>query len=393
MKYVEDMIVYIWKLTVKLKEINVETLEKELEEVRMTIKTDGYSMSVGEITNMYQAGELIIAPDYQRLFRWDDGQKSRLIESILIGIPLPSIFVAQDEEGRWEVVDGLQRISTLLQFQGVLKKPESDELYEPLTLVKTKYLPSLEGAVWSENDSSNGTKPLTMAQRLDIKRAKLDIKIIQRGSDTKTKFDLFQRLNSYGSVLSNQEIRNAALAGISGEFVAWLSNIAKDENFVALTSLSDSQLDSKYDEDLVLRFLMLSTLNDEKLQKFSNLQESLDDFSTEIASNFPNNKESLDRLFRETFEILNENEPNVFRKWDAKKDKFIGGFLISAFEAFAAGLGYCIVNSIEYNTNFNSLVKEFWNAPEEQTRSTGKSSETRIRKTLPSGRNLVANNE
>lgn len=362
-------------------------LEKELEEVRRTIKTDGYSMSVGEITNMYHDGELIIAPNYQRLFRWDDEQKSRLVESILVGIPLPSIFVAQDDQGRWEVVDGLQRISTLLQFQGVLRD------YEPLTLVGTKYLPSLEGTVWSESVSSNKTKALTMAQRLDIKRAKLDIKIIQRGSDTKTKFDLFQRLNSYGSVLSNQEIRNAALAGISGEFVGWLSNIAKDENFVALTNLSDSQLDSKYDEDLVLRFLMLSTIDNSNLQKFSNLQENLDDFSTEIASNFPHNKESLENLFRNTFKILNDCEPNIFRKWDSDKNKFIGGFLISAFEIFAAGLGYCIANSVEYNTNFNSLSREFWSAPKEQTQSTGKASESRIRKTVLFGRNLVANNE
>ena len=114
------------------------SLEKELEEVRRTIKTDGYSMSVGEITNMYHDGELIISPDYQRLFRWDDGQKSRLIESILIGIPLPSIFVAQDDLGRWEVVDGLQRISTLLQLQGVLKSPEGSEGYEPLSACEDK---------------------------------------------------------------------------------------------------------------------------------------------------------------------------------------------------------------------------------------------------------------
>ena len=366
------------------------SLEKELEEVRRTIKTDGYSMSVGEITNMYHDGELIISPDYQRLFRWDDGQKSRLIESILIGIPLPSIFVAQDDLGRWEVVDGFQRISTLLQLQGVLKSPEGSEGYEPLTLVKTKYLPSLEGMVWDEDVSSNSKNALTVAQRLDIKRAKLDVKIIQRGSDTKTKFDLFQRLNSYGSILSNQEIRNAALAGISAKFVNWLSDIAKDKNFVELIGLSDSQLESKYDEELVLRFFMLSTLDNEGLQKFSNLQESLDEFSTEVASDFPNNKDYLDNLFRETFRILNENEPNVFRKWSSDKGKFIGGFLISAFEAFAAGLGYCIANSLDYNTNFNSLVQEFWSAPEALTRSTGKSSEGRIRKTVPTGRSLVA---
>ena len=104
------------------------------------------------MTNMYTEGELIVSPDYQRLFRWDLRQKSQLIESILIGIPLPSIFVAQDNQGRWEIVDGLQRISTLLEFQGVLKAEESSDEEEekndesPKTkfasvLGKTEYLP------------------------------------------------------------------------------------------------------------------------------------------------------------------------------------------------------------------------------------------------------------
>ena len=128
------------------------TLEDEIRDARLEISTDGYSISIGELTNMYTEGELIISPDYQRLFRWDLRQKSQLIESILIGIPLPSIFVAQDNQGRWEIVDGLQRISTLLEFQGVLKAEESsDEEDEkndesPKTkfasvLGKTEYLP------------------------------------------------------------------------------------------------------------------------------------------------------------------------------------------------------------------------------------------------------------
>src|SRR5690606_21799915 len=93
-------------------------LEGEIAKGRRDISSDGYSMSLGELTNLYKEGELIIRPAFQRLFRWDLEQKSKLVESILLGIPLPSIFVAQDENGRWEVVDGLQRISTILQLQG-----------------------------------------------------------------------------------------------------------------------------------------------------------------------------------------------------------------------------------------------------------------------------------
>ena len=89
-------------------------LDKEIEVATRLVKTDAYQMSVGEFVNMYKDGELIINPDFQRLFRWEIGQKSKLIESILLGIPLPSIFVFEKDDAKWELIDGLQRISTLL---------------------------------------------------------------------------------------------------------------------------------------------------------------------------------------------------------------------------------------------------------------------------------------
>ena len=69
-------------------------------------------MSFGEIMNLYEDGELVISPDFQRLYRWESYQKSKFIESILLGIPLPPIFVFQDDDNTWELVDGLQRLST-----------------------------------------------------------------------------------------------------------------------------------------------------------------------------------------------------------------------------------------------------------------------------------------
>lgn len=99
-------------------------LEQQITLRRREIFTEMLSMSVGELTTMYADGDLIIQPEFQRLFRWDETQKSSLVESILLGIPVPSIFVSTTTDGRWELIDGLQRVSTLLQLQDLLKSPE-----------------------------------------------------------------------------------------------------------------------------------------------------------------------------------------------------------------------------------------------------------------------------
>ena len=75
-------------------------LQNEIDRMRKQIKTDSYPMSIGELANLYRDGDLNINPIYQRLFRWDIAQQSALIESILLGIPVPPIYVYQDGEGK-----------------------------------------------------------------------------------------------------------------------------------------------------------------------------------------------------------------------------------------------------------------------------------------------------
>lgn len=152
-------------------------LQEEIDRGSREIHADGYPMSIGEIISLYENNEMDIHPEFQRFFRWTDLQKTKFIESILLGIPLPSIFVSQREDGVWDVIDGLQRLSTIFQFVGILKK-EGGELSEPFTLIGgTTYLPSLEGKMWN---TTNETNSFTTTQRLLLKRAKIDIKIIKR---------------------------------------------------------------------------------------------------------------------------------------------------------------------------------------------------------------------
>ena len=123
-------------------EVEAISLKQEIADRRAEIYSDGYPMSIGELINLYQDDELDIHPEFQRFFRWTDDQKSRLIESILLGISIPSIFVSQREDGVWDVIDGLQRLATIFQLVGILKN-DKDQLEEPLKLTGTTYLPSL----------------------------------------------------------------------------------------------------------------------------------------------------------------------------------------------------------------------------------------------------------
>ena len=99
-------------------------LNDEVIVARKSIFRDGYDISFGELVSLYEKGELIVQPEYQRLFRWNPTQKTRFIESVLLNIPIPPIFVFSDSKGRWELVDGLQRVSTTLEFMGRLRDAE-----------------------------------------------------------------------------------------------------------------------------------------------------------------------------------------------------------------------------------------------------------------------------
>lgn len=273
----------------------------------------------------------------------------------------------------------------MLQLQGLLDK----ESFPALELRSTKYLPSLNGLVW--DDKENPEKALTPAQRRDIKRAKIDLKIVQRESDPKTKFDLFQRLNSFGSKLSNQEIRNAQLFGVSPDFVEWLGTLATHESFVSLLQLPEGSMKKKYDEELVLRFLYLHEMSDDEIVGIRNFQDGLEEFSVDLALNFTHDyKQRAERVFRETFDRLFAADEKILGRWDGSKEDFKGGFLNSSFEALAISLGYLLHQEADIRTDLRECAIEFWNLPEMTARfATGKSTEARLSLMVPAGREII----
>lgn len=168
-------------------------LDNEIEKSKRLVRTDAYQMSIGEIVSMYKDGELIINPDFQRLFRWEQSQKSKLLESILLGIPLPPIFVFETQASKWELIDGLQRISTILEFMGLLKL--DGKLLNPSILEATKYLRSLRNSVWQESTEIDipvsDQNALSSSQQLAIRRSRLGVEILKRPSDDNTNMTCF----------------------------------------------------------------------------------------------------------------------------------------------------------------------------------------------------------
>jgi hypothetical protein len=359
---------------------------------RRDISTDAYPMSISELTNLYRDGELDVHPEFQRIYRWTLEQKSRLIESILLGIPLPSIFVAQSDDGTWDLIDGVQRISTILEFQGILVDDDS-ELVAPLKLSGTRYLPQLEGVVWESK--SGEAKSLTQAQRLDIRRAKVDLKIIKRESSTSAKYDLFQRLNSYGTLLTRQELRSCIIISTSRKFYYWLDELRRHPSFVDTVALAERLTQEQYDIELVLRFVLLRTLELENIRSIGNIGEFLDQKSIDLASS----EIDLDlegRRFRQTFDLLVKSGEDVFRKYNPAKDRFQGAFLNAAYEVIALGLGFHIDYYASDPESVDALdrAKEFWrDSSFGPGFSTGIRADTRMARTIPKGRELFRPSE
>ena len=318
------------------------SLLEQINKKRREIKTDGYPMSIGEWTSMYESNELDIHPEFQRFYRWTPAQKAGLIESILLGIPLPPIFVSQRHDGVWDVVDGLQRLSTIFQFMGLLKD-EAGKKVPPLVLEGTKYLPALRNMEW--NNEKDPKKSFPKELQLVIKRAKLAASIVLKESDESAKYDLFQRLNTGGSELSPQEVRNCLLVMINKGFFEWLKDLPKFEPFVATTALSDRPIEEAYDTELALRFVLLAQIPEEDIKSIGDVGAFLTERMSDVAQDKKFKRAPVKKLFEDTFTTLNEVlEDDAFKRYSAKKGRHEGGFLLSLFEVVALGVAYNIAN-------------------------------------------------
>ena len=325
------------------------------------IKTDNYPMSIGELANLYQEGDLKINPIYQRMFRWDITQQSALIESILLNIPIPPIYVYQNEKGTWNLIDGQQRLSSIFKFMGILKRDSEAEdeertiESEPLTC--TKFLPSLEGKYW---DNKSESISLTDAQRRYIKRSKILIIIIDKSSDEFAQYEMFQRLNTGGSHLSPQEIRNCILVMKNEEIYKKFRELSKYQNFINAVPISEKDSDEQGYLELVVKYFVL------RYSKFEvSDSENYNNFLTDEILKLINEQnidfEKEEELFRKTFDLLYAvMDENSFKKYDTEKNKSCGAVLVGAYEAIIPGLTENIEHFAANQNNLENVIKHIY---------------------------------
>ncbi len=280
-------------------------ISKEIQKYRQEIKSERMDMSFGEIINMYRDKEIIISPEYQRAFRWDQQRQSDFIESILLGIPFPSIFVATNPDGKWELIDGLQRVSTVLSFFNELKDENGNSYPKNgLKLVEGSMLKGLK-------DITIETLPLEY--KLQIKRTPCRVEIILKESEFKMRYELFKRLNTGGEGLSRQEIRNCIFRGLDSRYSEFVSDLSQNDIFRDIVNISVASEEKMYYEELVLRYLTLKNKGTRYSQ--ANIQDYMDEYLESQCKEFDDEKIQADKvLFSKIMELLESlKDENIFK--------------------------------------------------------------------------------
>lgn len=200
------------------------------------IDVDISTVNLGSLIEQLENDEIDLQPDFQRAADvWDNVKKSRLIESILLGLPLPSFYFSEDPVSqKLSIIDGLQRICAIRDF--VLKEDE------PLKLEGLQFLKNFEGLTFSQ---------LARPEVKRIKSLKITMNTLRKGTPLDVKYIIFQRVNTAGEPLTPQEMRHALNQGPAAIFIKELANM---ESFKKATNFSVKSKRMQ-DRDFVNRFV------------------------------------------------------------------------------------------------------------------------------------------
>jgi len=229
--------------------------------IRITTK----NFTLREICSQIAAGEIDLAPDFQRAFVWKDLQRTRLVESILLGIPLPAFYFSQDADGAYQVVDGVQRLSTISLFMDDRHALDERDL-EYLKIGGQKY------------------STLDTGLRRRFAGTQIVVHVIEPQTPDELKYDIFSRVNTLGSPLSAQEIRHAMSKPRARGFLQRLADLpsfelATDKFFGSGQTRDNHRM---MDRELALRFCAFQVTPLEEYRQFEKLDSFLLDFMKRV---------------------------------------------------------------------------------------------------------------
>jgi len=204
-----------------------------------------YDRMVSDVVDEILNNNIILDPDYQRNYVWTNKKASLLIESILLNIPIPVIYASEDTNGKWIIVDGLQRLFSLKRFF-------SDEF----KLYGLETLSMFNGKKFSNLDVAVQTK---------IRRGELRFIVLQNDSDPNIQFDIFMRLNTGAVALNQQELRNCLYRGTLNDMVKEF--VLNNECAKVMIRKNPTRM---FGNELVLRYLAISNSFDKKTQEIKN---------------------------------------------------------------------------------------------------------------------------
>lgn len=241
------------------------------------VNTEDRKTSISELYSNILEGDIILNPDFQRNYVYDVRRASRIIESILLEIPLPAIFANEEKDGTMEVIDGVQRLTSVVKF------------------IKNEY--KLEGLIILSELNGKCFKDLGKDIQRTFKQKSLRVIKFKKGCSEEVKYEIFMRLNQGAIKLSNQELRNCMYRGY---FNNKLKEIASSRLFNEIVHITDSKANRMAKEEIALRGI--SALNYEKAIK----KPALNPVMNNLMNIYRNNNEIVDVMVRELYETYNK---------------------------------------------------------------------------------------
>lgn len=313
-----------------LSEQKLELIEKQILEEKKTVDFDTREFTIEFLVQKYLDNieteeNDIFVPEYQRDFVWDEARQSRLVESITLGLPIPIVFMAEDKNGRLEIVDGSQRIRTLAAF-----------ISNDLTLVKLEKLTELNDLTFTD---------LPVSRQKKIKNTPIRMIVLSEHATEAVRNDLFERINRGSDLLRNMEKRKGIYPGTFNKFI--YDECAKNPLMIKLAPLSKTVAKRQEHEELILRFFALVDLYPTFKPYYNGVGFVLDEYMRKKNETFTDDeKEIKAEQFKKMLFFVDKVFVNGFAR---KSDNVVSRIL---FEAIAVGVHL----ALSENDNLNSDV-------------------------------------